>query len=83
MQFLTPTFRSDELTCKDAPKGQLPKTATNGDVSNRIIDTDEAGEDCRQNLARVRMKVDVFNDVVAQLNAGKDPTKPKKDKDKK
>lgn len=48
-------------------------------MSNRIIDTDQAGEECRQNLARVRMKVEVFNDVTAQMNAGKNPTKPKKE----
>ncbi len=74
IQFLAPTFRSDELTCTAAPRGQLPATATNGDVSNRFIDTDEAGENCRQALARVQMKVEVFKDVIAQMNAGKTPT---------
>jgi hypothetical protein len=64
----------------DAPRGQLPPTASNGDVSSRIIGNDEAGEDCRQKLARVRMKTEVFDDVVAQLNAGKDPSKPAKTK---
>lgn len=47
-------------------------------VGDRIIDIDEAGEDCRQKLARAKMKVEVFDEVVAQVNAGK---KPKKKKD--
>lgn len=56
----------------DAPRGQLPVTASNGQVSERIIAIDEAGEDCRQRLARVRMKVEVFNEVVTEINAKKD-----------
>lgn len=77
IQFLTPQFQSAELTCMDAPRGQLPATATNGDVAARIIDMDEAGEDCRQKLARTKMKIEVFNEVVAELNASKNPAKSK------
>lgn len=68
VEFLTPTFQSAELECRDAPRGQLPATATNGMVAERIIGIDEAGEDCRQKLARAKMKVDVFNEVVAEMN---------------
>lgn len=64
----------------DAPRGQLPATATNGEVADRIIGIDEAGEDCRQRLARAKMKVEVFNEVVAEVNKGKEP-KPKRKKD--
>lgn len=71
MQFLTPTFRSDELICMAAPRGQLPLTASNKVVTERVVGIDEAGEDCRQRLARVKMKVEVFNDIVAQANANK------------
>lgn len=70
-EFLTPKFTDAELTCARAPKGQLPPTATNGQVSDRIIDNDEAGEDCRQKLDRAKMKVQVFNEVVDQVNAHK------------
>lgn len=72
MQFLTPTFRSADFECADAPRGQLPATATNGDVATRIVGIDEAGEDCRQKLGRVKMKVEVFNEVVADLNKNPD-----------
>lgn len=72
---MTPTFQSGELDCKDVPRGQLPANATNGQVAERIIGIDEAGEDCRQKLARAKMKVDVFNEVVAEMNAGKKPKK--------
>ena len=75
MEFLTPTFRSDELVCMEAPRGQLPADATNGQVAQRIVGIDEAGEDCRQRLARIKMKVEVFNEVVAEVNAGKKPKK--------
>lgn len=80
-KYLTPTYRSADLVCLDAPRGQLPATSSNGQVAERIIGIDEAGEDCRQKLARVKMKTEVFEEVVAQINAGKDPTKidPKKD----
>lgn len=73
VEFLTPTFQSGELECKEAPRGQLPADATNGQVAERIIGIDEAGEDCRQKLARAKMKVEVFNEVVAEVNAGKKP----------
>lgn len=69
MEFLTPTFQSAELECREPPRGQLPATATNAAVADRIIGIDEAGEDCRQKLARAKMKVEVFNEVVAEMNA--------------
>lgn len=80
LQFLTPKFQPDELVCKDAPRGQLPLTATNEQVSGRIIDNDDAGEDCRQKLAHAKMKVETFNEVVADINAGKNAAKSKKEK---
>jgi hypothetical protein len=78
VEFLTPKFQSAELVCMDAPRGQLPADASNGAVSKRIIGIDESGEDCRQRLARVKMKVEVFEEVVAEMNP-----KPKTQKDKK
>lgn len=78
IQFLTPNLPSAELICADAPRGQLPATATNGQVAERIIGIDEAGEDCRQKLNRARLKVETFNEVVAEMNAA-NGTKPKKD----
>lgn len=57
----------------DAPAGQLPRTATNGQVSDRVTGIDEAGEDCRQRLDRVKTKIEIFNEVVAAINAGKKP----------
>ena len=66
--FLTPTFQSAELECLNRPRGQLPATATVEQVNDRIVDIDEAGEDCRQKLARARMKVEVFNEVVTEMN---------------
>lgn len=75
MEFLTPTFRSDELVCMDAPAGQLPATATNGQVADRVTGIDEAGEDCRQRLGRVKTKIEIFNEVVAEINKGKEPKK--------
>lgn len=75
MEFLTPTFQSGELECRDAPRGQLPATATNEQVAERIAGIDEAGEDCRQRLARAKMKVEVFEEVVAEINKGKKPKK--------
>jgi hypothetical protein len=59
----------------DAPAGQLPTTATNGTVSDRIAGIDESGEDCRQRLGRVKTKIEIFNEVVATINAGKEPKK--------
>lgn len=73
MEFLTPTFRSDELTCMDAPRGQLPADASLEVAVERVVAIDEAGEDCRQKLARVRLKVEIFNDVVGMANEGKSP----------
>ncbi len=75
IQFLTPKFQSGELNCLDAPRGQLPTTTTNGEVSTRIIASDEAGEDCRQKLAKAKMKVEVFDEVVKEMNAGTAPKK--------
>lgn len=68
VEFLTPTFQSAELTCARAPRGQLPATASNGAVTDRVVAIDEAGEDCRQKLDRAKMKVETFNEVVAELN---------------
>jgi hypothetical protein len=75
VEFLTPKLPPADLVCMDAPRGQLPSTATNGDVADRIITLDESGEDCRQRLARVRLKIETFNEVVAEVNAGKKPKK--------
>jgi hypothetical protein len=69
VEFLTPTFQSAELTCEREPQGQLPKTATNEQVSNRITDIDHAGEDCRQKLDKAKMKIEVFNEIVAEHQA--------------
>lgn len=68
MEFLTPKFRSDELVCMDAPRGQLPANATNGQVNERVTGIDEAGEDCRQKLKRVKAKTEIFEEVVAEIN---------------
>lgn len=69
IQFLTPKLQSAELNCLDRPHGQLAIDSTNGVVSQRIVDVDEAGEDCRQKLNVVRMKIDIFNQVVEEMNA--------------
>lgn len=61
----------------DAPRGQLPSDASLASAIERVIGIDEAGEDCRQRLARARMKVEIFNEVVAAVNAGKEPKKPR------
>lgn len=53
----------------DPPKGQLPADASNAQIADRIVGIDEAGEDCRQRLNRVRMKIETFNEVVAEINA--------------
>lgn len=70
MEFLTPTFQSAELDCQRAPKGQLPTGTTNEQASGRITDIDEAGEDCRQKLDKVKVKVEVFNEIIEQQKAG-------------
>jgi hypothetical protein len=62
----------------DAPRGQLPQGASNEQVSGRIVDMDEAGEDCRQKLSRVKMKTEVFQEVVAEVNADRNPKKEQK-----
>ncbi len=54
---------------KTATRGQLPQTATNEQVSNRITDIDHAGEDCRQKLDKVKTKIEVFDEIVAQHKA--------------
>ncbi len=69
VEFLTTKFRSDELTCKDAPVGQLSYDASAEVVAERYRRTDEAGEDCRQKLIRVRLKQEVTEEVVAEINA--------------
>jgi len=75
VEFLTPTFRSDELVCMDAPAGQLPSDTALVTAIERVVGIDEAGEDCRQRLDRVKTKIEIFNEVVAAINAGKDPKK--------
>ena len=69
MEFLTPKFQSAELECMDAPRGQLPITASNGQVNERVTGIDEAGEHCRQQLKRVKTKTEIFEEVVAEINA--------------
>lgn len=71
MEFLTPKFRSDELTCIDGPTGLLPYDAAAAIVSMRIKGIDEAREDCRQKLNRVRMKIEVTDEIVSEMNARK------------
>ena len=75
IEFITPNLQSDELICLDRPRGQLPQGATNGQVSERIVDIDEAGEDCRQKLNRTRMKIEVFKEVVDEMNEANKKTK--------
>lgn len=75
MEFLTPTFTQSELTCKGEPHGQLAVDATAQQVSDRITDIDEAGEDCRQRLDHVKTKIDVYKEVADQINSGKKPKK--------
>lgn len=75
MQFLSPTFNPSELTCKGEPTGQLPATASTEQAAGRIVDIDEAGEDCRQKLDHVKTKIDVYAEVTAEINAGKKPKK--------
>jgi uncharacterized metal-binding protein len=77
IEFLTPKFRSAELECAGRVRGQLPPGTTNGQAADRIVDIDEAGEDCRQKLARVKMKVEIYDEIVAEANAGK-KRKPKR-----
>lgn len=71
MQFLTPQFTPTELACKSEPHGQLPVDATAEQVSNRIVDIDEAGEDCRQKLEHLKTKIEVYKEVTDQVNSGK------------
>jgi transcription elongation factor Elf1 len=75
VQFLSPTFTPSELACKGEPTGQLAVDATAQQVSNRIVDIDEAGEDCRQKLDHVATKIDVYKEVADQINSGKKPKK--------
>lgn len=77
VEFLTPTFQSAELTCERNPQGQLPKTATNEQAATRITDIDHAGEDCRQKLDRAKMKIEVFDEIVAQHKANEPKKKGK------
>jgi hypothetical protein len=79
IQFISPKLQPAELTCLDRPHGQLAPDATNGVVSQRIIDIDEAGEDCRQKLNVARLKIDIFNEVVAEMNTANGKTEKKKD----
>ena len=75
VEFLTPQFRSDELACMDAPAGQLAAGSSLALALDRVTGIDEAGEDCRQRLGRVKTKIEIFNEVVATINAGKQPKK--------
>lgn len=75
MEFLSPTFQQAELECKAAPSGQLTYEADAATVSSRILSIDESGEDCRQKLARVRMKVEVYQEVIAEVNKAKEKKK--------
>jgi len=59
----------------DAPAGQLPSDTALVTAIERVVGIDEAGEDCRQRLDRVKTKIEIFNEVVAAINAGKDPNK--------
>ena len=68
LEFVSPKFQSDDLNCADAPRGQLPYTAPASVVAERFRATDEAGEDCRQKLNRARMKIEVTEEIVNQLN---------------
>jgi transcription elongation factor Elf1 len=73
VQFLSPTFTPSELACKGEPQGQLPVDSTAQQVSDRIVDIDEAGEDCRQKLDHVKTKIDVYKEVTDAINAGRKP----------
>jgi hypothetical protein len=59
----------------DAPAGQLPSDTALAIAIERVVGIDEAGEDCRQRLDRVKTKIEIFNEVVAAINAGKEPKK--------
>ena len=78
IQFISPKLQSVELTCLDRPHGQLAPDASNGVVAQRIVDVDEAGEDCRQKLNVARLKIDIFNEVVAEMNAANEKAAKKK-----
>jgi hypothetical protein len=75
IQFISPKLQSAELTCLDRPHGQLAPDASNGVVAQRIVDVDEAGEDCRQKLNVARLKIDIFNEVVKEMNAANEKKK--------
>jgi hypothetical protein len=66
--FLTPPIDPTTIVCTDAPKTPLPTTASNADVANRIIDIDQAGENCRQMVNRVHDKIEAFDSIVDQVN---------------
>lgn len=71
MEFITPTIRPGDLECARAPKGQLPPTTTNEQAAERIVQIDEAGEDCRLKLDKVKTKIETFNEIVEQYDAKK------------
>jgi len=77
IEFLTPQIPLDELICMAAPTGQLPVDATNEQVAQRVTGIDEAGEDCRQRLNRARIKLETFNEVVAEINAANEKARQK------
>lgn len=68
IEFITPNIPAEQLQCPDRPTGQLGQDASNSDVAQKIIAIDEAGEVCRQRLDRVRVTLEVFNTVVAEMN---------------
>ena len=51
----------------DAPVGQLPYGTPAAVSANRIRQGDEAGEDCRQTVARFRMKLEVYQEVLMEM----------------
>ncbi|USM11573.1 hypothetical protein vBCbaSRXM_128 [Citromicrobium phage vB_CbaS-RXM] len=77
VEWLTPNFRPDELVCMGVPRGQLPSDASAEQVSLRIEGIDEAGEDCRQKLERAKLKIEVTEEVVNEMNSRSGKKKPR------
>lgn len=69
MGFLTPPIDPATMVCTPAPNTAMPIGATNDNAKQRIIDIDQAGEDCRQKLNRAHDKLEAFNSIVDQVNA--------------
>lgn len=66
--FLTPPVRSADLVCTDAPTGVLPHGTSNEVASDRIVGIAESGDDCRQTVHRNHDKLEVYENIVSQLN---------------